>query len=55
MGVSGVEMIVNKTGVQDVLESHEESSTVIDQDKWILTQEEGMKKMLNYKLNTIEY
>jgi hypothetical protein len=41
MGVSGVEMVINKTGVQDVLESREESLTVIDQDKWILTQEEG--------------
>lgn len=45
MGVSGVDSVVlNKTGVQDVLESREESSTVIDQDKWILTQEEGAIK-----------
>lgn len=41
MGVSGVEMVLNKTGVGDVLESASEASSVIDQDKWILTQEEG--------------
>lgn len=56
MGVSGVESVVlNKTGVQDVLESREESSTVIDQDKWILTQEEGAIKTFQSIFNQKSY
>lgn len=55
MGVSGVEMVVNKTGVSDVLESPTEASCVIDQDKWILTQEEGSIKTFNTFVNSKIY